>query len=161
MRAITITITALMKLMATTPPMMATEMVETVVMLECSVVVLLARGEHSPSLRDEIATEHSVSTVISTPVTMILAPSLTHFSIREVSEPLSASEVPVSLARYVTYVGDSGKQANDGLSMMSLVIPHLAHAEVSSSNTALVTSSNFSLLSMVYNKNHINIYCYV
>ena len=40
------------------------------------------------------------------------------------SEPLSVSEVPSSLAQYVTDVGDSGKQANDGVSMMSLVIPH-------------------------------------
>ena len=67
---------------------------------------------HFPSLRDEVATEHSEATVVSTPVIMILAPLLTHSSIREMSEPLSVSEVPSSLAQYVTYVGDSGKQKN-------------------------------------------------
>ena len=64
--------------------------------------------EHSSSLRDEIATEHSESTVISTPVTMTLALPFTQSSNREMSEPLSVSEVPPSLARYVTCVGDSG-----------------------------------------------------
>ena len=73
---------------ATTPPMMAVEVL----------VVGGCVGEHSPSLRDEITTEHSEFTVISTPVTMILAPPLTHSSIREMSEPLSASEVPSSLS---------------------------------------------------------------
>ena len=62
------------------------------------------------------------------------------------SEVLFISEVPSSLARYVTYVGDSGKQANDCLSMMSLVIPHSAHEADNKSNTALVISSNFSLV---------------
>ena len=64
-------------------------------------------GEHSPSLREEMATEHSESTVISTPVTMILAPPLTHCSIREISDPLSVSDVPSSLALYLTSLGDS------------------------------------------------------
>ena len=98
---------------ATIPPMMAVlleELVEDVVV------------SHSPSLRDEIATEHFESTVINTPVTTILGPPLTQSSIREMREPLSVSEVPSSLARYVTYVGDSGKQAKDRVSMMSLVI---------------------------------------
>ena len=111
-----------------------------VVVLSVVVVVLSVVGEHSPSLRDEIATEHLESTVISTPVTMILAPPLTHSSIREISEPLSVSKVPSSLARYVTYVGDSGTQANDCSSMMSLVIPHSAHEAVSCTNIAVVIS---------------------
>ena len=64
--------------------------------------------EHSSSLRDEIATEHSESTVISTPVTMTLALPFTHSFNREMSELLSVSGVPPSLARYVTCVGDSG-----------------------------------------------------
>ena len=63
--------------------------------------------EHSPSLRDEMATEHSASTVISTPVTMIVAPPLTQLSSREMREPMSVSELPPSLARNVTCVGDS------------------------------------------------------
>ena len=86
---------------ATVPPMMATLSEELCELVEDVV-------SHSPSLRDEIATEHSESTVISTPFTMILAPPLTQSSIREMREPLSLSEVPSSLARYVTYVGDSG-----------------------------------------------------
>ena len=141
--AIMITVIAIdmMRMTATTPPIMAAvlseelwEMVEAVVsvlgavplLVVLSVVVMLLLvvgsivvmvllvvgsvlgGEHSLSLRDEIATEHSESTVISTPVTMILAPPLTQSSIREMSEPLSVSEVPSSLARYVTCVGDSG-----------------------------------------------------
>ena len=77
---------------------------------------------HSPSLRDEIATEHCGSTLISIPVTMILAPPLTQSSIKEMREPLSVSVVPSSLARYVTYVWDSEEQVNDRLSMMSLVM---------------------------------------
>ena len=41
-------------------------------------------GEHSPSLRDEMATGHCESTVRITPVTMILAPPLsTQSCIRE------------------------------------------------------------------------------
>ena len=84
--------------------------VEEVVLVSggCAVVM-----EHSPSLRDEMATEHSASTVISTPVTMIVAPPLTQLSSREMREPLSVSELPPSLARNVTCVGDSGKQEND------------------------------------------------
>ena len=110
---------------ATTPPIMAVvlcELTEAVVsvlgavplLVVLSVVVMLllvvesvVGGEHF-SLRDEIATEHSESTFISTPFTTALAPPLTQSSIREMREPLSASEVPLSLARYVTYVGDSG-----------------------------------------------------
>ena len=115
-----------------------------------SVELAGASVEHSPSLRDEMATEHSASTVISTPVTMIVAPPLTQLSSREMREPLSVSELPPSLARNVTCVGDSGKQANDCLSMMSLLMPHSAHDSVSSSSTALVMSSNFSLVSVLY-----------
>ena len=70
-------------------------------------VVLVVGGlicKHSPSLRDEIATGHSGSTVISIPITEKLVLPLTHFSSREMSEPLSVSEVPSRVARYVTYV---------------------------------------------------------
>ena len=77
-------------------------------------------GEHC-SLREEIATEQWGSTVISIPVTMTLAPPpLTQSSIREMRESLSVSEVPSSLARYVTNDGDSSEQENDCVSMMSL-----------------------------------------
>ena len=64
-------------------------------------------GEHSPSLRKEMTTEQCESTVISTPVTMILAPPPTQSSIIETRESLPLSEVPSSLARYVRYEGDS------------------------------------------------------
>ncbi|CAI8015234.1 hypothetical protein GBAR_LOCUS9461 [Geodia barretti] len=65
--------------------------------------------EHSGSLREEMATEQWESTVMSTPVMMRLAsPPLTQASIRETREPLSLSEVPSSLARYVRNDGDSG-----------------------------------------------------
>ena len=103
MRATTITVIAIMRKAATTPPpiMAAVLSVEL-----CELEVVLP--EHSPSVRDEIATEHSRSTVISTPVTMIPVSLPTQSSIREMSEPLSVSEVPSSLARYVTCVGDSG-----------------------------------------------------
>ena len=104
--------------MTTIPAMMAALLEELDRELVEDVVV-----SHSSSLRDEIATEHSESTVNRTPVTMILGPPLTQSSIREMREPLSVSEVPSSLARYVTYVGDSGLQENDCLSMMSLVMP--------------------------------------
>ena len=122
MRATTaITVIAIMRRTATAPPIMAAVLseelceLEVVVLLIVGSVVLLVVGsvmggcieEYSPSVRDEIATEHSESTVISTPVTTIPAPPLTHSSIREMSEPLSVSEVPSSLARYVTCVGDS------------------------------------------------------
>ena len=59
-------------------------------------------SRHSSSLNDETSAEHLVSTVMISPVTMISAPPLTHFSRREMSEPLSVSEVPWILARYVT-----------------------------------------------------------
>ena len=78
--------------------------------------------EHSGSLREEMATEQWGSTVISIPVTMTLAPPpLTQSSIREMRESLSVSEVPSSLARYVTNDGDSSKQENDGSSRRSLL----------------------------------------
>ena len=76
--------------------------------------------EHSSSLRDEMATGHSVSALMSSPVTITLAPHLTHSSNREMRMVLFVSEVPVSLARYVTNVGDSGKQESDCLSMIPL-----------------------------------------
>ena len=44
---------------------------------------------------------------------MIVKPFLTHSSITEMSDVVFVSEVPTNLARYVTCIGDSGKQAND------------------------------------------------
>ena len=119
-----------------------------VLSVEVGVLAVVTGGcvvvmEHSPSLRDEMATEHSASTVISTPVTMMVAPPLTQLSSREMRKPLPVSELPPSLARNVTCVGDSGKQANDCSSMMSLLMPHSAHDTVSCFSTALVMSSNF------------------
>ena len=58
-----------MRTTVTTSSMMAAELVDSEA-AEVSVVCGCA-AEHSISLRDEIATEHSESTVISTPVTMI------------------------------------------------------------------------------------------
>ena len=67
------------------------------------VMVISVADEHFPSIGDEIAAEHFHSlTVISTPATLILNLSLTHSSIREMSEPLFVSEVPSSLVQYVT-----------------------------------------------------------
>ena len=98
--------------------------------------------EHSGSLREDIATGQLGSTLISIPVTMTLAPPpLTQSSIREMRESLSVSEVPSSLARYVTNDGDSSKQENDCLSMFSLV--HSVHEASSSSKTIALTSSSF------------------
>ena len=105
--------------------------------------------EHSPSLRDEMATEHSASTVISTPVTLIVAPPLTQLSSRKIKKELLLLELPSSLARNVTCVGESGEQANDWLSMMSLLMPHSAHDSVSSSSTALVISSNVCSVELI------------
>ena len=70
---------------------------------------LLDGGEHSGCwLREEMATEQWESTVINIPVTVTLAPPpVTHSPIREMMEPLSVSEVPSSLARYVMNAGDS------------------------------------------------------
>ena len=81
--------------MATTPPIMAAVLSEELWGLEEVAAVF---DEHSPSLRVEIATGQSGSTVIRIPVTEMLGLPLTHFSIREMSEPLSVSEVPSSLA---------------------------------------------------------------
>ena len=67
---------------ATTPPMMSE------VELEEEDVVAWS-DKHSFSLRDEMVTEHSASTVISIPVTTIVAPPLTQLSSREMREPLS------------------------------------------------------------------------
>ena len=78
--------------------------------------------EHSGSLREDMATGQLGSTLISIPVTMTLAPPpLTQSSIREMRESLSVSEVPSSLARYVTNDGESSKQENDGSSRRSLL----------------------------------------
>ena len=102
---------AIIRTTATTPPRMAPGLmvfsvegsglrVESTVGggVESGIAIL----EHSSSLNDEICTEHLVSTVMISPVTMISAPPLTQSSMREMSEPLSVSEVPWSLARYVT-----------------------------------------------------------
>ena len=63
----------------------------TVVSGGCVVVM-----EHSPSLRDEMATEHLASTVISTPVTMIVAHhSPSSLTERRESHCLSHSCLPV------------------------------------------------------------------
>ena len=98
--------------------------------------------EYSGSLREDMATEQLGSTVINIPVTLTLAPPpLTQSSIREMRESLSVSEVPSSLARYVTNNGDSSKQENDCLSMFSLV--HSVHEASSSSKTTALTSSSF------------------
>ena len=143
--AITITIAvAMINIVATAPPIMKTRL------WGLEEVVGAVVDEHSPSLRDEIATEHSGSTVIRIPVTDMLGLPLTHFSIREMSESLFVSEVPSSLARYVTYVWEFGKQFNVCMSMMLLVMPHPLHESVSVSNIAFVISSNFSSLLMSY-----------
>ena len=100
-----VTTIAMMSTIATTPPIMAA-----VLSLPAVGRVWVREGlgslgggegfEHSGSLREEIVTEHWESTVISTPVTMTLAPPpLTQASIRETRELLSVSEVPSSLAR--------------------------------------------------------------
>ena len=98
----------------------------------------LRRG-HSPSLREEMATEQYESTVISTPVTMTPGPPLTQSSIREMRESLPLSEVPSSLTRYVTCEEDSSVQENDWLLIVSLL--HSAQVELSWSRTALVIFS--------------------
>ena len=97
---------------------------------------------HSPSLREEMATEQCESTVISTPVTMTLGPPLTQSSITEMRESLPLSEVPSSLARYVTCEGDSSVQENDWLPIVSLL--HSAQVGLSWSRTALVMFSGSS-----------------
>ena len=104
-------------------------------------------GEHSSSFRIEMATEQPGSTLISTPVTMILGPPFTHSSIREMRESLSVSEVPSSLARYVTNDGDFLKQENDCLSIMPLL--HSVQKTVSCSITARAMSDNFRSLSVL------------
>ena len=100
-------------------------------------------GRHSSLLRDEITTEHFGSTVIITLLTVTLGPPLTHFSSRDTSSLLFVSKVPPSLARYVTCVGDSGKQRNASSSMLSVVTPHLVHKAISCFTTAPEMSSNF------------------
>ena len=105
----------MMRTIATAPPIIGMVLFWSLVNVGLSVVCWElgewdgGDGSQSPSsVSDAIATEHFESTVISTPVTMILAPPLTHSPIREMSEPLSVSEVATSLARYVAYVGDLG-----------------------------------------------------
>ena len=66
----------------------------------------------SSSLRAERGTGQLGFTVRTTPPTVTAVPLVAQASIRETREPLSVSEVPSSLARYVTYVGDRGSQLN-------------------------------------------------
>ena len=89
-----------------------------------------------------MATEQCESTVISTPVTLIPGPPLTQSSIREMRESLPLSEVPSSLARYVTCEGDSSVQENDWLPIVSWL--HSAQVGLSWSRTALVMFSGSS-----------------
>ena len=103
-------------------------------------VVLSVELLHSLSLRDEITTEHSESTVISTPVTMILVPPLTHSSIREMNVCLRDAFQSGTICH--TDMGDSEKQANDGVSMTRLVMSHSLQERVSCFSTAVVMSSN-------------------
>ena len=93
---------------------------------------------HCPSLLSEMETGHCGLTVSSPPAVM-LGPDLAQASIRGMREPLSVSEVPSSLARYVTYVGDSESQAK-----YSSSIAQLAQDPLNTSSTALVILSNFS-----------------
>ena len=125
---------------ATIPPMMAVLLVE----------LSLASDWHSLSSTEEIATGHSESNVIRTPVTMTLDPLLTQSSITETSAVLLISEVPFSLARYVTCMGDSEEQENDSESMMSVVMPQSVHESINVSSTVLVTSFNFSSVDVTY-----------
>ena len=73
------------------------------------------------------------------PPAVMLGPDLAQDSIRGMREPLSVSEVPSSLARYVTYVGDSESQVK-----YSSSIAQLAQDPLNTSSTALVILSNFS-----------------
>ena len=75
------------------PPMMAAMLEDPRELVEDDGLSSVAGERHSPSLRDVMATVQCESTVISTPVTMILAPPLTQSSIREMREPLSVSGV--------------------------------------------------------------------
>ena len=122
---------------ATIPPMMATLLLE---LVERS----LAGDWHSFSLREELATAHSESNVIRTPVTIIVDPPLTQSSITETSAVLLISEVTFSLARYITCMGDLGEQENDSESTILLVMPQLVHKSINVSSIVLVTSLNFS-----------------
>ena len=143
------TITTVIEMMRTAttaaniPPMMATLLLE---LGEGS----LAGDWHSGSSTEEIATGHSESNVIRTPVTMTLDPLLTQSSITETSAVLLISEVPSSLARYVTCMGESEEQENDSESIMSLVMPQSLHESINVSSTVLVTSFNFSSVDVTY-----------
>ena len=66
----------------------------------------------SSSLRAERGTGQVGFTVRTTPPTVRAVPLMAQASIRGMREPLSVSEVPSSLARYVTYVGERGSQLN-------------------------------------------------
>ena len=73
------------------------------------------------------------------PPAVMLGPDLAQASIRGMREPLSVSEVPSSLARYVTYVGDSESQAK-----YSSSIAQLAQDPLNTSSTAYVIFFSFS-----------------
>ena len=66
----------------------------------------------SSSLRAERGTGQLGFTVRTTPPTVKAVPLMAQASIRGMREPLSVSEVPSSLARYVTYAGERGSQLN-------------------------------------------------
>ena len=102
--------------------------------------------EHSGSLGEEMATEQLASIVISTPATMTLAPPpLTQASIKGMSVPLSVSEVPSSLARYVRNDGDSSKQENDCSSNV-----HSAHPAFNICSILVSMSFSFCSVSVAY-----------
>ena len=108
--------------------------------------------EHSGSLREEMATEHCESTVISTPATMTLVPPpLNQASIRGMREPLSVAEVPSSLARYVRNDGDTSKQENDCSSNTLLL--HSAHPAFNICMTLVSMSFSFCSVSVAYGDN--------
>ena len=86
---------------------------------------------------------------------MMLGWLLIQVSIRETREPLSVSEVPSSLALYVTYPGDSGSQTKYS---SSIVIAQSAQEVVNSSTNVSVISLSFSLVkvSCVMNRKGLN-----
>ena len=110
--------------------------------------------EHSGSLREEMVTEHCESIIITTPVTMMLAPPpLTQASISGMRELLSLSDVPSSLvpsslARYVRNDGDSSKQENDCSSNVSLL--HSAHSAFNICMIFVSMSFSFCSVSVAY-----------
>ena len=92
----------------------------------------------SGSVSDDMEGGHSELTVTCPPAVM-LGPVFTQVSIRETREPLSVSEVPSSLALYVTYPGDSGSQTKYSSSNAQL-----AQYSLNTTSTALVRFFSFS-----------------